>query len=63
MSKRKSTFVREVKRIERRESWRNKHVRKEGARAGDDTASDEQTQPTEEAEEVKEEEKTEETKA
>ena len=63
MSKRKSTFVREVKRIERRESWRNKHVRKEGARTGDDTASDEQSQPSKEAEEVKEEEKTEETEA
>ena len=63
MSKRKSMFVREVKRIERRESWRNKHVRKEGARTEDDTASDEQSQPSKEAEEVKEEEKTEETEA
>jgi len=50
--RRKSPFVRDVKRIERREPWRKKHVRKETNRTGGDTASDEQTQPSTEAEKV-----------
>ena len=58
MSKRKSTFVREIQRMDRRESWRNKHVRKEANRTGDDTASDEQAQSPTEAEKVKEAEET-----
>lgn len=61
--RRKSPFVREVKRMERRESWRKKHVRKEANRTGGDTASDEQAQSSKAAEEVKKEKKTEKAKA
>ena len=53
MSKRKSTFVREIQRMDRRESWRKKHVKKEANRTGGDTTSEEQAQPSTEAEDAK----------
>ena len=48
MSKRRSTFVREVQRIDRREPWRKKRSKKEAKPEKDETSPDEQAQPSEE---------------
>ena len=48
MPKRKSTFVREMQRMERREPWRKKRVKREGKPAKDETSPDEETQPSKE---------------
>jgi len=48
MSKRKSAFVREVQRIDRREPWRKKHSKKEAKPTKDESSPEEQAQPSEE---------------
>ncbi|MFH1006974.1 MAG: hypothetical protein V1800_05640 [Candidatus Latescibacterota bacterium] len=52
MSKRKSPFVRDIKRLERRELWQKKPAKKKGHPIEDVVASDEQAQPMAEAGEM-----------
>ena len=47
MPKRRSTFVREVQRIERREPWSRKRAKREAKAANDEASDGEQAQSSE----------------